>query len=134
MPERGHHGLTHSARYAAALFLAVVAVWGLAAAAAVKAVHHVENLLVSTAGEGLARSAASVSESLNRVLFEYALHTRTFAQNPLFQSPQSEATADYIGRVKLPLPYYLDLRITDAAGSIVGATDASVIGKSERGR
>jgi PAS domain-containing protein len=134
MPERRHQGLTHSARYAAALLIAVVAAWGLAAAGIVKAVHHVEDILVSTAGEGLARSAASVSESLNRLLFEYALQTRTFAQNPLFQSPQSETAADYFRMLKLTLPDYLDLRVTDAGGSIVGATDTSVIGKSERER
>ena len=134
MPEQGHQGLKHYRGYAAALLVAAVAAWGFTVAGAVKAVRHVEGILVSEAGEGLARSAAAVADSLNRLVFEYALQARTFAQNPLFQTPQSETVAEYLRMLKLTLPAYMDLRIIDAAGSILAATDTSVIGKSEQER
>ena len=134
MPERGYQGVKHYKRYAGTLLLAAVAVWVFAVVGAVKTAHHVEDFLVSAAGQGLAQSAAAVSDSLNRVLFEYALQARTFAQNPLLQTPQSETVAEYLRLVKLTVPEYMDLRITDAAGSILQATDTSLLGESEQKR
>jgi PAS domain-containing protein len=108
-----------------ALLLGVGLTIGLAAQSASR---HVEGYLVDMTGRGLAQSATALAESLNRVLFEHALQSRTIAQAPLLRSGDSDTLATYLRNLKAAWPDYMHLQVVDAGGRVVAATDSSQVG------
>jgi hypothetical protein len=95
------------------------------------ATRHIEAALVNIAGRGLMQSATALAESLNRVLFEHALHSQTLAQTPLLRRADPEALATYLQALKTTWPDYMNLQVVDAAGHVMVATDSSQVGKDE---
>jgi PAS domain-containing protein len=114
--------------YSASL-LAILLALCLGIAVAVQSVNYkVEGLLIESAGRGLVQSATTLAESLNRVLFEHDLQSRMIAQGPVLRRSDSDALATYIRSLKSTWPEYMGLQVVDAVGTVIAATDASLIG------
>ncbi|WP_447977184.1 GAF domain-containing protein [Candidatus Nitrospira bockiana] len=114
-----------------ALFLAI---WAAAVVVTLKVVRHLEEALVAAAGTGLAQAAGAVAEALNRVLFEHSVQVQVIAQAPVLRQGSPETAAGYLRSLKLTLPEYMDIRVTDAAGRVIAATDARVLDRVEIGQ
>src|SRR5687768_1437260 len=114
--------------YSASL-LAILLALCLGIAVAVQSVNYkVEGLLIESAGRGLVQSATTLAESLNRVLFEHDLQSRMIAQGPVLRRSDSDALATYVRSLKSTWPEYMGLQVVDAVGTVIAATDASLIG------
>ena len=92
--------------------------------------HHIEELLVESAGRGLAQYATALAESLNRVLFEHDLQSQIVAQSPVLRRSDSDTLATYLrGLTTLTWPDYMGLQVLNAAGTVIAATDSSQVGE-----
>ncbi|MEP6886692.1 MAG: GAF domain-containing protein [Nitrospirales bacterium] len=98
--------------------------------AAQSASHHIEGFLVESAGRGLVQSATALAESLNRVLFEHDLESQIIAQSPVLRRSDSDALGTYLRGLKSTWPEYMSLQVVDAGGTVIAATDSSLIGKN----
>ena len=85
--------------------------------------HHIEGLFVESAGRGLVQSATALAESLNRLLFEHDLQSRTIAQAPVLRGSDPDALATYLGSLKSTWPEYMNLHVLDGSGTVIGSTD-----------
>ncbi|WP_447983631.1 GAF domain-containing protein [Nitrospira sp. Nam74] len=84
--------------------------------------HHIEGLLVESAGRGLVQSATALAESLNRLLFEHDLQSRTIAQSPVLRHSDPDALATYLGSLKSTWPEYMNLHVLDGNGAVIAST------------
>ena len=100
--------------------------------AAQSASHHVEELLVESAGRGLVQSATVLAESLNRVLFEHDLQSQIVAQSPVLRRSDPDALGTYLRSLKSTWPEYMGLQVLDAGGTVIVATDSSHVGVNAR--
>jgi len=91
-------------------------------------VRYVESYILDVSGKGLAQSAAALSESINRVLYEHALQSQTIAQATLLRRPDSDTLGAYLRSLKGILPDYMNVHIADAGGRIVAATATTQFG------
>lgn len=114
--------------YSLALFAVLLAMCVVMALGMQSAVHYVESYVVDVSGKGLTQSAAALSESLNRVLFEHTLQSQTIAQGLLMFSSDSDRLGAYLRTLKATLPDYMDIEVVDARGKVTASTVASQIG------
>ena len=100
-----------------------------AAAAAVFLLRNVEHRLVYSAGEELRIAAAEVSDKLDRLLFERYGNAQMMARAFALKSSDPAYVSNYLGWMQTNYgPVYLWLGVTDAKGTMVAATDASLRG------
>ena len=116
---------------AGALLATLVVVWIGMVAIATVLVRQLESSLLLVAGQGLARTAASLSDSISRVMYEHGLYARTLAQVRSLREGPAEAAADYLRFLKLALPDYVRINVTNAEGQVVASSDPTAVGTEE---
>lgn len=121
-----------TSRWSAGAVLAVlVAVWIGIVLIAVVVVRHLEDSVLAVAGQGLARSAASLGESISRVVYEHAMQARTMAQAAPLRHAGVESAVEYVRSVQAALPEYMHVDVLDALGRVVAASDPVKAGAEE---
>lgn len=98
-------------------------------AAGARLVQFVESRLVVAAGEGLTLAAAEVAEKTDRMLFERQGDALMMARAFSARSSDPKYLSEYVMWMKTAYaPVYLWLAVTDRQGTIVAATESSLLG------
>lgn len=93
-------------------------------------VYYVETKFVASRGEELTLAAAEISEMLDRLLFERYGDVLVLARAFSLRSADQAYRTQYLTWMKTNYaPVYLWLGVTDAEGTIVAATDPSLVGQ-----
>lgn len=100
-----------------------------ALAAGARLVQFVESRLVVAAGEELTLAAAEVAEKTDRMLFERQGDALMMARAFSARSSDPKYLSEYVTWMKAAYsPVYLWLAVTDRQGTIIAATDPSLLG------
>jgi signal transduction histidine kinase len=86
--------------------------------------------LLSEAGERLAVTATVITEKLDRTLFERQGDIQALARTAAWQRREPVALTTFIGEFQELYSFYGWIRVTDASGRVVAATEAADIGRT----
>ena len=108
----------------------LIAMTLLAVFAGVGLIRFVEARVVEATGRELTLAAAEVAEKLDRMLFERQGHALTMARSLELRISDANYLSEYLNWVKQEYsPTYLSLAVMNAQGTVVAATDSSLIGR-----
>ncbi len=93
-------------------------------------IRFVESRLVVATGEELTLAAAEVAEKLDRMLFERQGDVLMMARAFSLQASDPRYLSEYLKWMKKAYsPVYLSLAVTDSQGTVVAATEPSLVGR-----
>lgn len=114
--------------YSMALFVVLLAIGVVMAVGMQSTVRYVETFAVDVAGKGLAQSAATLAESLDRALFEHALEGQTIAQAILVFHSDIDRLSTHLRTLKTVMPDYMNVQVVDSKGRVIASTISSQVG------
>ena len=95
-------------------------------------IRFVEDRFVAATGGELTLAAAEISEKLDRMLFERQGDTLMMARNLALRTSDPSYRSEYLTWMKKEYPpAYQSIVVTDVQGTVVAATEASLIGRDE---
>src|SRR5262249_51128483 len=90
----------------------------------------VESRFVAATGRELTLAAAEISEKLDRMLFERQGDALMMARALSLRTSDPDYLSEYLKLVKAAYgPSYLWLAVTDSRGTVVAATNSSMVGR-----
>ena len=93
-------------------------------------IRYVESRLVDATGEELTLAAAEVAEKLDRMLFERQGDALMMARAFSLRPSDPRYLSEYLKWMKKAYsPVYLSLAVTDSQGTVVAATEPSLVGR-----
>lgn len=93
-------------------------------------IRFVEYRLVAAKGEELTLAAAEIAEKLDRMLFERQVDALMMARVFSLRASDPRYLSEYLKWMKTEYsPVYLSLAVTDSQGTVVAATEPSLVGR-----
>src|SRR4026209_1344670 len=106
----------------------LIAMTLLAVFAGVGLIRFVETRVVEATGGELKLAAAEVAEKLDRMLFERQADALMMARTLALRPSDPKYLSEYLKWMKTTyIPVYLSLAITDVQGTVVAATESSLV-------